>query len=61
MTNYNGIPNLYTDTITDANGQTLPLMVYLPSDYKIRQYPCFYFFNGAIDSFLDEDLLQGRK
>lgn len=46
MTNYNGIPNLYTDTITDANGQTLPLMVYLPSDYKIRQYPCFYFFNG---------------
>jgi hypothetical protein len=45
MTPYNNIPNLFSDTITGAKGN-YNILVYLPSDYLTKQYPCVLFYNG---------------
>src|ERR1700753_2490619 len=47
MTPFSGIPNLFTDTVKDANGQVLNLMAYLQPDYLTKAYPAFLFYNGA--------------
>lgn len=46
MTPYNNILNVFSDTVKAPNGTLMNVMVYLPTDYKTKVYPAFWFWNG---------------
>ena len=55
-TNYNGIPNLYVDSISGSRGAH-NVLVYAPADYLTKQYPCVMYFNGAGEDSGDVSVL----
>jgi hypothetical protein len=57
MTPYNGIPNLFTDTIKASNGRTYNYMVYLDPEYQMVQLPMLFYWNGKGETSGDVSLL----